>query len=187
MCTTYCTLCGHTAQSNIRDFDIWCFGVLNASTGFVKLSCSRGCFAERACCCAFIQTHTRHQAASATFIIFCVSYVSDTSRVYFLCVMHIIKSTEREQKTWWFIQKNWMLAWIFFLSCLSIRGWNWGERGWALLPQAGVRMFALQHVTDPFFCDLSAITSLKKQELNVLTAPQLSYCHILYLSYLLAK
>lgn len=97
--TTYCTLCGHTAQSNIRDFDIWCFGVLNASTGFVKLSCSRGCFAERACCCAFIQTHTRHQAASATFIIFCVSYVSDTSRVYPLCVMHIIKSTESEQKT----------------------------------------------------------------------------------------
>lgn len=38
---------------------------------------------------------------------------------------------------------------------------------------SNVRMFALQRVTDSFFCDLSA--------------PQLSYCHILYLSYLLAK
>lgn len=52
---------------------------------------------------------------------------------------------------------------------------------------SNVRMFALQHVTDSSFCDLSAITPLKKQELNVLTTPQLSYCHILYLSYLLAK
>lgn len=85
MYTTYCTLCGHTAQSNIRDFDIWCFGVLNASTGFVKLSCSQGCFAERACCCAFIQTHTRHQAASATFIIFCVLCQWYFKGISFMC------------------------------------------------------------------------------------------------------
>lgn len=137
MYTTYCTLCGHTAQSNIRDFDIWCFGVLNASTGFVKLSCSQGCFAERACCCAFIQTHTRHQAASATFIIFCVLCQWYFKGISFMCNAYN-KSTESEQKTWWFIQKNWMLAWIFYLSCLSVRGWNRGERGWALLPQAGV-------------------------------------------------
>lgn len=48
---------------------------------------------------AHLFRHTLDTKQPLQHLLYSVSYVSDTSRVYPLCVMHIIKSTESEQKT----------------------------------------------------------------------------------------